>query len=86
MELILGLVLILALLVAIYGWVSKKTRSTKLGATKGDEVELYDWEWAGNRLGCLNYCNRNCSGCGLSHICIVYRSHLVRLALSQLLT
>ena len=53
MELILGLLLLLALLVMLWGWVSKKTRPTRPEATKGDEMELNDWEWAGNKLGCL---------------------------------
>ncbi|MDJ0958705.1 MAG: hypothetical protein QNI91_17700 [Arenicellales bacterium] len=51
MELVLGLVLLLALLIALWGWVRNKTRPTT--ATKEDEVELHDWEWAGNKLGCL---------------------------------
>ena len=51
MEIMLGLVLVLALLVTLWGWASKKTRSTRLGATKDDEMEPYDW--AGNKLGCL---------------------------------
>ena len=53
MELLLGLVLLLAALVTIWRWVSNKAGPRRPERHKGDEVEFAEWEWLGNKLGCL---------------------------------